>query len=612
MAGEARASESVSSPGPGNRVIAATLLEWLAARGRGDDYERARRALDLEAGGERALPIWLPAGSLAAMFAAARIEPSFARALGHRLAAPDLCGLQLYRLGLATPEKGYRRIAALLPREDATAAWQVVSIDVGQARIAWAPAPGAADRETNGERAAGGDANRPDPRVEATLCALRRGMLEAIPGLYGLLPAHIDEKTCRARGSDRCRYTVQWQSGRRRGRAIGGALGIALGLVVGFVLLPGVDVVAPADPTGWPSVLGGAGGLGAVGVVVTGLLGGAIGWVSDLRAQLAAVAGARRGQLALFDQVDEALAARLDALARADAKLEDDASSGAAATRARSAVELAGQTRREIRGAAVDIHSAAGELECWLDAPARGDGEASSSPARACDDERVRVREIRACAARIAELVDAGVDHALESNGRTVDLAALARRAVASVRPTLAPSLAIELDCAPDLPPLRCDRIRIEQVVVQLIENAAEATATEAGSGVIRVSLAPASTGIELAVEDEGCGIDSTDVDEVFDPFFAAPGADASARRGLPGCLAIVEAHGGALRIEAEGRTGTRVSLLLPTAPEAGAGPGDRADEGPRERARKGKRNGRRRRGRRREARKEGNNRRAR
>ena len=70
--------------------------------------------------------------------------------------------------------------------------------------------------------------------------------------------------------------------------------------------------------------------------------------------------------------------------------------------------------------------------------------------------------------------------------------------------------------------------------------------------------------GVELAVEDRGVGIESSAVDEVFDPFFGDKPIGVGDGFGLPVCLRIVERHGGELRIESEDRAGTRVCIFLP------------------------------------------------
>jgi signal transduction histidine kinase len=147
---------------------------------------------------------------------------------------------------------------------------------------------------------------------------------------------------------------------------------------------------------------------------------------------------------------------------------------------------------------------------------------------------------------------------------RVVDLTALVARAVACVRPTLVAGARIQVEAEPDLEPVACEPIQIEQVVIQLLRNAIEASQTISATPEARITLRQLRAGIEVAVEDRGTGIDSCEVDEVFDPFFGEQPLGVVSGFGLPICLRIVEAHGGEMRIEAEDRPGTRVSILLP------------------------------------------------
>ena len=154
-----------------------------------------------------------------------------------------------------------------------------------------------------------GDASGPgdSSRVAAMQCALRVGMLEAIPGLFGLLPARVSSSSCVSLGDDVCRYAIDWQRGSHVGFVVGGVSGALLAVVT---LAVGLTSAAPATLTAT---------LLALCCFALGL---AAGRAFDLHRQLAAVAGARRGHLALFDQVDAVLAEKLDALSRLDATLE--------------------------------------------------------------------------------------------------------------------------------------------------------------------------------------------------------------------------------------------------------------------------------------------------
>lgn len=525
--------------GPGNKTIATTLLEWLSVQGRSAARERAARALGNEGEDLCAAAAWLEDESaIPALFAAGEIDPGLARAIGHRLISADAAGLKLYGLGLGTPEKAYRRVQSLLPREAAKSSWSVEKIEERVAKLRFDPAP---------------DSKAMD-RVAEALCALRTGMLEAVPGLYGLLPASVDEWTCVARGDDACRYDVRWQATTRSGMKTGASLGVGVG--AGILALP--------------VLLGGSAlevGL-VLRVIAAGLclaLGPAWGAVYDLRRQLEAVAGARRGHLALFDQVDDALAAKLDALARADAKLENEP--------APSPVRSAGDTpalrdesqaapTREIQLTAQQIHAAAGDLECWFDT------QATSGGMNRISDERGIVRDIREWAARLGQFGDPDG----ESPRSRVDLVRLVGRAIATVRPGLPERAVIKIDADSDLPAIECAPVQIEHVVSQLIQNAVDASVEISDAPEVDLRLKKAPRGLELIVEDRGVGIESTAIDEVFDPFFGDRPAGAGHGLGLTVSLRIVERHGGELRIENQARAGTRVTVWLPAKSPAEAG----------------------------------------
>jgi signal transduction histidine kinase len=306
--------------------------------------------------------------------------------------------------------------------------------------------------------------------------------------------------------------------------------------------------------------------LGFFVLVIASILGRSI----DLAAQLNAVGGTRRGQLALFEQIDDQLATRLDALARVDAKLEEESTSfrvglsrshrdvgdepgGASSTGAE-----ADERDRGVLSAAQAIHDTAGDLECWFDAEALE--KASDESARAeLAEERGRVREIRDWAVRIAN--DIAPDARMR---RTLDLEGLVARGIAAVRPLLPANAVIRLEVDDDLEPVTCEPVQIEQVVIQLIRNAIEASEAVMEAPEATVSLCRVRSGVEIAVEDRGTGIESSAVDEAFDPFFGEAPLGTNGGIGLPLCLRIVEAHGGELRIEAEDRPGTRVSVFLP------------------------------------------------
>ena len=163
-----QATQGRRSIGPGNRVMAAALLETLTLRGRLADRERAAKSARLDEQPLIDSPVWLESDTLLRMLSSAGVDVPVARALGHRLVAPESVGLPLYMSGMATPEKAYRRIETLLPREAAEAKWITEEIQDESARISYQPDPIFEKTKT-----------RPPPAVLAASCALRLGMLEA-------------------------------------------------------------------------------------------------------------------------------------------------------------------------------------------------------------------------------------------------------------------------------------------------------------------------------------------------------------------------------------------------------------------------------------------------
>ena len=100
-------------------------------------------------------------------------------------------------------------------------------------------------------------------------------------------------------------------------------------------------------------------------------------------------------------------------------------------------------------------------------------------------------------------------------------------------------------DIAPNLPPVLADALQVQQVILNLVRNAADAIADTEGARAIGVSARPDQAFIELAVRDTGPGVAPDLLGQLPHPFFTTK-ADGLGL-GLSISQAIVEAHGGRL-----------------------------------------------------------------
>lgn len=151
---------------------------------------------------------------------------------------------------------------------------------------------------------------------------------------------------------------------------------------------------------------------------------------------------------------------------------------------------------------------------------------------------------------------------------KRVALHDIVQQAVEGVGPLLdAASLRIELSLEADGHWLRADPCRLEQVVINLLSNAAKFS--PAGS-VLRVATRTHphfdGTAVSLWVEDEGPGICEEEAERIFRPFVqGSAAADAGGEGvglGLAICRKIVEAHGGSIEA-VPSRSGGRFRVIL-------------------------------------------------
>ncbi len=158
-----------------------------------------------------------------------------------------------------------------------------------------------------------------------------------------------------------------------------------------------------------------------------------------------------------------------------------------------------------------------------------------------------------------------------------VDLGDMIAKAVTVVRPLLDnKGLTMRVDVPDALQPVYCDPVRIRQVVLNLISNAARFT--DRGGIVVRVI--PKAASVQVDVEDSGPGIAPQDRERIFEPFkqaeIIADGSKGGTGLGLNLSKQFVELHGGRIWLESEVGEGSTFSFEIPrrgpSTPVASAG----------------------------------------
>jgi two-component system NtrC family sensor kinase len=161
------------------------------------------------------------------------------------------------------------------------------------------------------------------------------------------------------------------------------------------------------------------------------------------------------------------------------------------------------------------------------------------------------------------------------------DLAGIVRATLGLVSHKLR-LLSVEVETRLDegLPFLPCDASQMQQVVLNLVMNGAEATRPHRrGRLVIATRRSEDGESAVLEVTDDGEGIPKEVVDRIFDPFFSTKDDGKGVGLGLAVVYGIVESHGGRIEVRTEAGRGTTFEVTLPLVSEgAPEGPGEPAD----------------------------------
>ena len=124
-------------------------------------------------------------------------------------------------------------------------------------------------------------------------------------------------------------------------------------------------------------------------------------------------------------------------------------------------------------------------------------------------------------------------------------------------------NVAVETDLRADLPAVPCDASQIQQVILNLLLNAAEATQSRPERRVT-VSTSSGEGMVWLSVADNGEGIPPENLAKIFDPFFTTKSEGKGVGLGLAVSYGIIQAHGGDIDVKSKPGEGTTFTVYLP------------------------------------------------
>ena len=168
-------------------------------------------------------------------------------------------------------------------------------------------------------------------------------------------------------------------------------------------------------------------------------------------------------------------------------------------------------------------------------------------------DLQIIERQAKVCRKIVADLLGFSRQH--ESSMVDMDLNASVLEVVSLVRHTFSlEKVAIELDLDETLPHMVGDREKLNQVWINLLNNARDAISaretTHGGAIRVRSRQRAQDNALVVSVADTGTGISAGHLDKVFDPFFSTKGVGEGTGLGLSVSFGIVQNHGGVIEAE--------------------------------------------------------------
>jgi two-component system NtrC family sensor kinase len=118
----------------------------------------------------------------------------------------------------------------------------------------------------------------------------------------------------------------------------------------------------------------------------------------------------------------------------------------------------------------------------------------------------------------------------------------------------------IAVEKEPDLPLVQVDRIHVQQTVVNILMNAAQAMP---GGGKILIKTGRGDQYVFISITDTGVGIKEEDLERIFEPFFTTKEKEQGTGLGLSLCKRLIEANAGKIEVESKVGEGTTFRIMV-------------------------------------------------
>jgi signal transduction histidine kinase len=176
-------------------------------------------------------------------------------------------------------------------------------------------------------------------------------------------------------------------------------------------------------------------------------------------------------------------------------------------------------------------------------------------------------QEVDESSRRIKDIVKDLKDYARQDNTQTMEFIDINEIVRASVRLTgnqiKSSTSKFMAKYGDDLPTIRGNSQRLEQVIINLLQNSCDALEEKQAAIIIDTGVTDDRQQVYIKVEDEGCGIPPESLDQIADPFFTTKRSKGGTGLGLSVSAGIVKEHNGTISFSSTGK-GTVAIISFP------------------------------------------------